>query len=300
MRRQKAPMVWFAILFAIVATLAVITPASQTSLHALHITATIYRLIIITLLAPYGLIWFAAFYAYDQLQQYARLLINSTEGHAFTKIARGLSVFAWGLMLTTILSLSLTVARDWKPGVATIQPIANEYAALLLALVAFTLIGDGTYTLVELGKVVRTKADIRWLVGISTLVGVLFVRFLIQGNAANNDSYHLSIYLLLLTIAAPYLYTWVVGLISTYELRRYASQVKGVLYKRALRSVSEGLTVVLLVSIVIQYITAAFRPGQSLTLGGSLLLIYGLLATEAVGFVMIAIGAKQLKKIEEV
>jgi len=104
---------------------------------------------------------------------------------------------------------------------------------------------------------------------------------------------------LVVTYIVPYLYGWMVGLLSAYELRTYANNVKGVLYRSAVGQFATGIAVTVLGSIAIQFIniTLAKRVGGSL--GMVLLINYVLLAVVAVGLVMMALGTKKLKRIEE-
>lgn len=300
MSKRRSAMVSFIILFVITVILALVIPPNPDTLHLLHITPGIYKFIVLTLLLPYGLIWFTAFYGYEQLRDYAATLSNTTEGRAFRKISLGLQVFAWGLILSTILALLLGAITDMNPGFVAAQAIINHYVTLGLALVAFTLIGDGTYILADLVGARRTKRTIRWMIASLAIVGLLFARLVVQNINRNDNPYYLPIVWLLFTVVAPYIYTWAIGMIATHDLRMYTNQIRGVLYRQALRSLADGLTIIIVSSIAIQYVTAAFirRPGAPL--GAILLIDYGLLAIEAAGFAMVAIGSKRLKKIEEV
>jgi len=61
-----------------------------------------------------------------------------------------------------------------------------------------------------------------------------------------------------------------------------------------------GITIVIISSIIIQYVTTLMNNGNDLSFGSLLLLVYGLLIVEAAGYALIAYGARRLKRIEEV
>jgi len=300
MRPRVSAIGWFTILFAITALLALLIPPNSATLHLLHISDGAYRLFILTTLVPYSLIWFAAFYGYEQMEQYTHALRNTTEEAAFSKITNGLKIFAWGLMLSTILSLLLTIIRNNMPNFQSTQTIINHYAALVLSLLALTFVSDGAAELFNLVRGKHKTRNIRLLILATAVIGILFARFVVHNNSTDTNPYYLPLYPLLLTIVVPYIYAWTIGFIATIELRAYARKIKGVLYRRALQGLADGLTIVILVSIIVQYLTAAFTRGQMNQLSTLLILIYGLLAIEAAGFIMIALGAKRLRKIEEI
>jgi hypothetical protein len=246
------------------------------------------------------LIWFSAFYGYDQMRQYVHALRHSSEARAFQKIATGLQIFAWGMVLSTMLSTLLGIVRSRAEWFAPTQAVTNHYASLIIALAAFTLIGDGTYMLFGMVKARRTKLAMRGLILCSIVVGLFFMRLVLMNWRNNGNPYYLPIYPLILTFIVPYIYAWVVGAIAVIELRTYARLSSGVLYRNALQLLATGLIIVILVSIAAQYITAAFANGQGASLGTILFAVYTLLAIEALGFIMVAFGAKRMKRIEEV
>lgn len=298
MRIKSTPMTWFIILLVITSLLAILVPANPASLHSLHISEEIYRLLIISLLVPYAIIWFAAFYGYDQLQRYSRALIFTGEGRAFQKVAKGLGVLAWGLVLEVLVSLVFNAITLGHPEFKAPGGIINHYFNLVIAMAAFILIENGTYELVQQVRAHHSHTVLRWLVVLGAVIGALFQRVIFL-NRSDHNPYYLSVYPLIFTIIVPYVFTWMIGIVSVYELNLYATKVKGLLYKHALQFLSNGLSVVVLLTVVAQFISAAtVSAGQSLS---TLLLIdYVLLAAVALGFVLVAIGAKRLKRIEEV
>lgn len=300
MRIKSRSMTWFTILLIITCLFTIFVPANPTSLHTLQINQAVYRLIMVTLLIPYAVIWFAAFYGYDQLTKYSRSLIFTGEGKAFQKIARGLGVLAWGLIVQVLVSVTLNAILLSWPGFDGIRAAIDGYVNLAIALVAFVFIQNGTYELIQLVHAHHSHAAFRWMVVLGAIIGALFQHVLFLNQATGRNPYHLTSYPLVFTIIVPYVFTWIIAIISVYELNLYAARVKGLLYKHALQFLANGLSVVILLSVAVQFIDAATAPNSSGSLATILLFDYLLLAAVACGFVLVAIGAKRLKRIEEV
>lgn len=298
--RKTSTITWFAILLLIGVGLALVLPASPTTLHTLGINALTYRLTILSLVLPYAIIWFAAFYAYGKLEQYAQKLENTREGEAFKKIADGVRFLAWGLAITTLLAVVLRGAENWMPSFRPAHIIIDNYAGMLVPLLSFMMIGNGTRLLTEIVRARPSSIGIRILVAIFTTVGVLFSYFVIQNQGSDANAYYLPPVLLLLTIVVPYLFAWLVGLLAAYELRLYSKKTRGVLYQRALVWLAGGLAIVIGGSILSQYLSSVFSGRDHVGLGLLLGAVYLLLIVQTVGYVLIAFGANQLKKIEEV
>jgi len=300
MRIKSTPMTWFTILLIITSLLAILVPANPASLHSLQISEAAYRLVMVTLLVPYAIIWFAAFYGYDQLERYSRALIFTGEGQAFHKIANGLGVLAWGLIVQVLLSLIFNAILLSHPGFDGVKTIVDGYFGLAIALIAFVFIENGTYELVQLVRAHHSHAISRAIIVVGAIIGALFQHVIFLNQATGNNPHHLSTYPLLFTIIVPYIFTWIIAIVSVYELNLYATKVKGLLYKHALQFLANGLSVVILLSVTIQFIDAATNPGTNSSLAVILLYDYLLLAAVALGFVLVAVGAKRLKRIEEV
>lgn len=301
MRIKSTPLTWYTILLIITAILTVFVPASPSVLQTLHTSEEVYRVLIITLLVPYAIIWFSAFYGYDQLAKYSQALIFTGEGKAFRKIANGLGVLAWGLILQALSSLVLNSITHAHPGFDAMETFINHYFGLLIALIAFLTIESGTYALAQLVHAHYSHSVYRWLVIIGAAVGALFQRVVFLNQVSGRNPYHLSAVPLIFTIIVPYVFTWIMGVISVYELALYAATVKGLLYKHALQFLANGISVVILLSVVTQFISAAvISPKNNASFGTILLMVYVLFAAIALGFVLVAIGSRRLKRIEEV
>lgn len=298
MKLRFRAVTWYILLLSATVILALVLPPSEQTLRMLHISALAYHEAIVTLILPYAIIWFSAFYAYDKLHQYTHAISGTAEGDAFKSIAYGVTVLAWGLAIPTLLSLLLGVIEIWQPNFHAAHTLISAYVTLAVTLVAFTLINSGTHKLVNIVKARPRPNTLRIVVFIFIVSGLLFARIVLRSRTAG--SYPLSYYPLVLTIIAPYLYTWIVGLYSTYELYLYARKVKGIFYQQALNLLANGLIIVIVSSILTQYVSASLGARASISLATVLLALYALLIVQGAGFALVALGSKRLKRIEEV
>lgn len=296
---KLTPLTWFVILALIAIGLALGLPPDPQAVQHLHTSSAAYRLAIAVLLIPYILIWYASFYAFSRLLEYSRPLKNSKDGAAFDKLTWGMGVLAFSLVIPTIISLILSNIATHDRSFQATATITNNYLSLFPGMLAFLLLYNGARALLQTTRNWNQKLDLRWHAPWFLLLGVLFTRLTIQ-NQYRGNPYHLTMWLLLITFIVPYLYGWLVGLLSAYELHIYAKTVRGSLYRRAIRQFASGITVTIMGSIAIQFIniTLAHRIDSSLI--SVLLIDYGLLIIIAVGLVLMAFGTKKLKKLEEI
>lgn len=300
MFKKSSALMWYGILTVIAAVLALALPPNQAALHILKITPLEYKTAVFTLILPYALIWFSAFYAYDNLDRYVSTVRDTREGEAFKKIADGVRVLAWGLAIPTILGVLLTAIEGVAPGFHPARIIIGNYISLLVPLIGYTFIGNGTRQLTESVRARPSQLGTRLLVGTFIVIGVVFTYFVTHNQAANHTAYYLPPFFLLVTFIAPYLYAWLIGLLAAYELRLYSQKTKGVLYQRALVWLAGGITIVVIGSIMVQYLDGIFAGKSDVSLASLLIAIYGLLVVQGAGFALVVLGAKRLKKIEEV
>ena len=253
-----------------------------------------------TLVLPYGVIWFSAFYAYDKLQAYARKVRSSTEGRQFKLVANGVRILAWGLALQVIIALILSAIAGARPHFKGSATVLNHYIMVIISLLGFTSIAAGTRALID-SIHVRPGRIASHVLGIGFIAfGVLFSHLAIRNSSGAGSPYHLSVYPLMFTVVVPHLYVWFLGFMSAWELQLYARWVKGVLFRQALRKLASGIAIVITASIAVQFLTGVYTGNAANSLGSLLIVVYLLLTIQAAGYVLIAFGAKQLKKIEEV
>ncbi len=103
----------------------------------------------------------------------------------------------------------------------------------------------------------------------------------------------------MLTLGIPYMYTWFLGLYSASELQAYSQKVAGVVYRKGWNLMIVGVLSFVFLSIILQYLSTLTTWLASLTLYEVLLLLYVLLLLFIAAFIVFALGARKLMKIEE-
>jgi hypothetical protein len=292
-------MIWFIILAVITCGLALGLPPDPHTLHQLHISSVAYRVAILALLVPYGIIWYAAFYAFAKLKEYSGAIRGSEDGKAFRNIMIGTGVLAFGLIIPTAASLVMQSIAVHHHGFKSASVIIANYLGLLAALGAFIYINDGTHMLTKLSKNRPGLGGLRTFVLLFISLAVVFTYLVINYHVTHNV-YYLSTPVLITTFIIPGLFAWFIALLSVYEFRLYTKFARGLLYRHALRQFSYGMALVIAGSVANQFVANTFAEKVSHSIGALLLADYALLSIIAVGLIIMALGTKKLKKIEEV
>jgi hypothetical protein len=259
----------------------------------------VYRVAILALLIPYGIIWYAAFYAFAKLKEYSGAIHGSEDGKAFRNIMIGTGILAYGLIVPTAASLVMQNIASHHHGFKPASVIIANYLGLLAALGAFIYINNGTHLLTKLSKNRPSLGGIRTFVLLYITLAVVFT-YLVMSYHVKHNVYHLGTLLLITTLVIPALFAWFIGLLGAYQFGLYAKFAKGLLYRHALRQFSYGIVLVIAGSVANQFVVNTFAEKVSDSLGAVLLADYTLLAVIATGLIMMALGTKKLKKIEEV
>lgn len=293
---------WLALVYI---ALVFLLPPNHTIMRVHHLSASEYKVILLALNLPTITAWIAAFIGYSRLRQYVLLVKKTPEGVYFDKLATGSAWLAWVLPVSAIAALLFgSIANKWS-GFYPASVIISNYLRLIFLLVAFSLIGVASRGLINLAKVRFGFISTRIIGLLFLFAGVLycFMTFKHLNSASltsTQNPYFLPIWLMVLTIIVPSLYTWFVGILAAYEITLFSRQTHGVLYRRALSLLVIGLLIVIASFIAIQYVRGIQPRVSHSTFDYYIVLnsIFHLIGGS--GFVLMAIGADRLKRIEEV
>jgi hypothetical protein len=299
---KLSPMRWFAILFVLLCVLSLALPPDPQALKTFHITPTGYRLVIVFLLIPEALLWYASFYAFAKLHEYASFIKGSKEHSALQRISLGMGVLAFGLIIPSIIALPLNYIAAHHEGFRATAAILNHYFSLLVALISFSLLRGGSQRLVGSGITIRRGSllGMRLFAIFFIVLAVFYSYTTLHTRRFSGNPYYMGVFPLMVTIIIPYLYAWFEGMVSAYNLRLYSKHVKGLLYKQAFLQLSFGLVITIIGFIFVQFITSTLGARTDKSLGYILVLIYILLAILIAGLGLMAWGTRKLKRIEEV
>jgi hypothetical protein len=259
-------------------------------------------LVRLTVIVPLFFIWFIAIRGVIAFKNYAALLPQGAESSGLNQIATGLLWIVAYLVVQTLFGAilpyyfhgssynSLAIIRDHIP------PFAS--------LIGFGLVYSGSHRLRHIAHFTTWTRGTLWAtVGYFVFAFFLVLEFVGSpqtpvANTAVNAGVLVSHNTLIFTLILPYLAAWYMGLLASINIGKYATTVKGVLYKNALKDLKTGLWGVLFFVSILQVLSFASSIISNLRLASVLLLLYVLLILYAIGFVFVREGAKKLARIE--
>lgn len=280
-------------------------PASTAAERAYHLSGLEYRVVMFALALPSLVVWLAAFIGYSKLRLYARSINDTPEGIYFDQLARGCAWLAWSLPVGTIVPTILNAIAEQHSGFHASAIIISNYIGLVLPLIGFSVIASASRGLLMNTKARMSLANARFLILAFLALGVLycfltFSNFNLSSLGSTDNPYFLPAWLMVITVIVPYLYAWFMGILAAYEITIFSKNVQGVLYRQALGLVVAGLLAVILSSVALQYINGVEPRVGHLVLSYKIVFVSLFRIVGGGGFVLLAIGAGRLKKIEEV
>ena len=290
---------WYAALVIAYLLLSLLPAPDHASLAKYHLTPTSARLLDLTIVIPVLFIWFVAFYGYQRLYRYAALIRSDKDGKQLFRISRGLLILAIGLPLSSILSAIMAVIAAHNPGFKPASVVISNYYGMVYPLLAFIMISIGARGLGNLAKTRPRLIVLNVVALVVIMLGVGFCSLVALAHTGLRRTYHMSPELVMLTLGIPYMYTWFLGLFAVAELHAYSSKVAGTLYLKGWSRLLAGFTSIIFIYILLEYLSTLSTWLNSLSLGWLLVLLYVLLILLAAAFIVVALGAQKLTKIEE-
>ncbi|HVX24199.1 MAG TPA: hypothetical protein VG992_02550 [Candidatus Saccharimonadales bacterium] len=280
-------------------------PPNHIDMHMYNLSSDSYHILLFAITVPSILIWFVGFYSYAQLQCYVRSLAGSPEEQDFKRLANGVRWLVWSLPVSALVNIILNSIANTHIGFYSAAIIISNYVALILPLIGFSLISSAAHGLLSRAQTRLTLSSARFIILVFVVLGVLycyftFRHFNLSSFGSLDNPYHLPVWLMVLTVAIPYLYAWFVGLLASYELMHFSNQVTGVLYRQALRLLAGGTIAVVISSIGSQYSSSVSPHVGYFVLNHRLLFSYLFRVIAGAGYVLIAFGVSRLHRIEAI
>ncbi len=282
------------------ASINLIAAPPRATLARYHITRSELRLLDTAGIIPVIALWFFSLYGYQKLRDYSNLVRNGKDGKEVSELTRGVMLITFSFPVSSTLSVVLNLLTSQHPALLATTTIVVNYVSLAFALCAFWFISQGARHLSELVKQRPGQAGTHLMAIILIIAGVAY-GYLIA-NARNDvyHIYHMPFILVLLTIVIPYIFSWYLGLLASYEILLYNNRVKGAIYRKGWRTMAFGVVWLIVFSVTLQYLTSVSARLSSLSLGTILALVYGILIIRVMGYIFVVLGSKRLTKIEEV
>ena len=293
-------------IFIVVYVLQTLLPTIDAkTLTKYHVSSAQIKLLLLTIAIPYIAIWLISLVGYLRLATYVELIEKDKDGAAFKMISRGILGLSLWLPLSSIIDNFFSQSYRYHESATANLVRLDNYLNLLILFIAFWLLKKGTTKLLPIVK--RPTSVISQSVILSYIAFVaLYVLLVINdpsrlhpSGSVTVASYYEVDWLIVLTLLIPRLISWFFGVQAVQDILVYRNKVKGKLYKEALNKLALGLAVVVALTVLLRCLQSLAAPFQHLNLTFILLIIYGLLIFMSVGYVLIAKGAKNLQKLEE-
>lgn len=254
-------------------------------------------------LIPTLIIWTIALYGFLHILRYGSTIKESPESKPISMLGTGLMLLAFGFPIASIAGNVATIFITENPNFEPAVTIIRNYIQILFPLLAFIYLKYGASGLV---KTVRTKAnkvqENLLIVGYTLLAsGYTVLMFSTPFSDTHIEQiYFLPMWLIVVTVITPYLFTWYNGIVAAYQIIRYKNQVKGVVYKNVFSRFASGLIVITITAVLIRVLITLIEQITELNLSPLLALVYILLIFYGIGYGLVASGSRQLTKIEKI
>lgn len=297
------------ILFIIAYAVAVLKlPVDNSATNARYgLTNRSAQILSMTILVPLVVIWWSAFMGFVKVKQYAAAVGQSKDGRALKVLGDGLMLLAFSLPINSILNTLRTYITNQNPSLTPSATIAYNYVSLAFTLAGIWLVAFGARKLAgtlekkpyTLNQAILASAFTAFCIFYTYITLTDPVRE-VGGGITGRAAYYLPDFLVLGTIVIPYIFLWFLGFRAAYHIQLYRLNVPGILYRKALGYLAAGIAFVVVSLMVLRLTTSMTSFLGELSLKYLLAFVYFLLILIGVGYVLIARGARRLKKIEEV
>lgn len=283
--------------------LTLVTPIDAATTARYHLSEMQVRMIGLTISVPLALIWLVALYGYTRFKTYAETIAKEKEGKAFSEIAKGIMVLALSLPLTSIISSLLRQLALAQPDMATAVSIGRTYLPIIFQIIAFMYLANGAAKLLDtlrpkFSRKPYSPAIVLAFISFISLFTYVIVARPLGGTVEAN--YAMPAWAVVLTVVIPLIFAWYHGAIAIHQLYIYRKKVMGSLYQHMLTDLVAGLAMIAGIAIMVQILASISESLSKLNFTPILMMVYILLALYAVGYGLLAKGARRLKKIEEV
>ncbi len=282
---------------------------NQQAQASYHISRTSLRLLQASFLLPTLFMWLAMLFAALSFYRYARQISGSKDSSGFRYISYALWAILLGSIASSLLSNSrvlLTESATNPDSIRNIFTVVGNYVSVVTALAIYGFLYKGSRSLLTS---INSRFDIskhyfKVIIPI-LLIGAVYLALIFNNPSRQvapspnlSPTYALPDSLILLTVALPYIASWFLGILALASIYLYQEKTKGVVYKRLLRQLVTGLTILIVLTITLQIITqfSLFwaRSGLQAILGVVVLIYLALI----IAYVLVARGARKLNRIE--
>ena len=258
-------------------------------------------LLLVSVSVPYLVCWLFAVSGWLHLREFAQQQPPGAERSGFAKIAYGLLALVGSLIVPTLIrAVYIYVSHNSRaPG----WNIFNNYMGIFFPLLGFLLMFLGSLQIASQITSKVTRLAKATTVFFPVALFSVFYLFMIFANPTRQVSldpsiqptYFLSDSMIIATIILPVIATWFLGLLLVLNLEHYSHYSKTI-NRPGLVSLYNGVIIIVAITILTQVLASLGNSRfANLNLGALLAIIYVFLGLLALGFGLIARGAKKLQ-----
>ncbi len=297
---------WLTVVWIGYVALTLLAPAAEAvSRYGLTLAQT--NLLRLTIVVPYFLIWSAALFGVVWFRRYSRLIKDAPEHKGFLTITLGLFM----LLLVVVVPSVIATIFTYFPHSHT----AQIFNIILRNYLTIVLYGTGFWYLYQASRsLIHSIGGVEWagvyrpvVLAALAILTFIYVWLVFQNpfRSISTDpliqpTYALPDWLIVLTVIVPYVLIWFFGGLAILNFWSYAKTVTGIIYRKSFLSLATGLTATISLLIGLQFLSQATQSLNHATIKIVLIIIYLILLAIAIGYLLIARGARKLVEIEEV
>jgi hypothetical protein len=307
LKEKKVYFLVLGIVWAIYGIVTILAPGAE-AVTRYGLTLFQTNLLRVTILLPYLLIWAASLYSVLHFHAYTKLIKISPEKKAFENITLGLMF----LFAEVVLPAFVNLIGAYFPDSFTIQKIVTVVRndlTVLLYLFSFYFLWQASREFLKIflqnSPAAKPKYEIVSIV--TALLSVIFI-FCVISNPYRTSSptslikptYYLNDLSIFITIVIPYIIVWLLGLLTIKNIRTFATEVQGVIYKKTFSATAKGLSIIISLVIALQFLSQATTFFGHAHISIILLIIYIIFFLIAGGYLYLAKAANALTSIEKI
>jgi hypothetical protein len=282
-------------------------PVDSSSLAKYKLSENEAKLLRLSILLPVLGIWAFAYYGYSRFKNYVDTIHESKEAVALRKIAKGLLLLALWLPFTSVMGNVVSYIRTEQPDMTPAATIISNYIALGVVLTAFLFLYQGSKQLADNNSDGKQWHGSKFIMPVFIAISVAFVYLTFTNpvrqfpsEKVTHAAYYLPDFLIAATIVIPFLVIFYLGFQTVNYIHKYRKNVRGIIYAKSLDHIANGIGIVVLSLILLRYLSSVSTVLSDSALKSILGIIFALILFIAIGYGLIALGAKRLQKIEEV
>lgn len=259
------------------------------------------NLLVISVSLPYLICWLFAVSGWLHLRAFAHEQARGTERDGFAKIAYGLLALVASLVVPTLVrAVYVYISHD---STSAGWNIFSNYLGIFFPLLGFLLMFIGSLQITsQITPKVTRLAKATTVFFPVALFGVFYILMIFTNPTRQTSldpsvqpTYFLPDNMIIGTIILPVIATWFLGLLLVLNLEHYSHYSKTI-NRPGLVSFYNGIIIIVATTILTQVLASLGNSRfANLNLGVLLAIVYTFLGLLALGFGLIARGAKKLQ-----